>query len=220
MIFFSILQFAASSLFWGVLMAVALVALFVFIVRGWWKDALFTVWTYVTGAVLCVLLAYECTLMVGALKIRNSCDEFEAILTEIVDRYYPNKYMEVSAEKSGEMFNELAEKFPLLNNYVSATIEGSDINGSGYIYGEGYSAADLPHGMIAYLKEIVTEYMMHRIYWALGFAIVLGIIAILTIKKSSNSNLRKRNTERLDRHGSSRGTERISRDTRRISRRH
>lgn len=220
MIFFSILQFAASSLFWGVLMAVAMMALFVFIVRGWWKDALFTVWTYLIGAILAILLAYECTLIMGALKIRNMCDEFEGILTEIVDRYYPNKYMEVSPEKSAEMFNELAEQFPLLHNYVSATIEGSDIHGSGYIYGEGYSAADLPHGMIQYLKEIVTEFMMHRIYWALGFAIVLGIIAILTIKKQSNSNLKKRNTERLDRHGGSRGTERISRDTRRISRRH
>ena len=219
MIFFSILQFAASSIFWGILMALAMMGLFVFIVRGWWKDALFTVWTYITGAILTILLIYECTLMVGALKIRNSCDEYEAILTEIVNRYYPNRFEEVSKEKSGEMFNELAEQFPLLNNYVAATIEGNDINGSGYVYGEGYSAADLPHGMISYLKEIVTDFMMHRIYWSLGFALVLGIIAVLTIKKQSNSNLRQRNADRLDRRSSSRGTERVGRDLRRVSHR-
>ena len=221
MIFFSILQFAASSLFWGVLMAVAMLALFIFIVRGWWKDALFTVWTYVASVLLGILRAFQCTLMVGAIKLKSTCDVFEEKLTQIVEAAHYHAGEIVSPEASADMFNQLMEEYPLISNYVGAIAGSEDgINGSGYIYGENYTARDMPHGLIEYFRGLLTDYIMRRIYWSLGFAIVLGIIAILTIKKSSNHNLKKRNTERLDRHGSSRGTERISRDTRRISRRH
>jgi amino acid transporter len=217
MIFFSILQFAASSIFWGILMAVAMVGLFIFIVRGWWKDALFTVWTYVTGVVLAILLAFQCILMVGALKIKSSCDEYEQMLTEIVDsRYRPGEI--VPKEASIEMFGEIMDEYPLIRNYLGA-IYGASIEGSGYIWGEGYAARDLPHGLIDYLRELLNAFIWRRVLWALGFAIVLGIIAILTIKKQSNSNIRQRNTDRLDRRGSSRTSERVGRDLRRVSHR-
>lgn len=214
-IFFDIIHFAASSIFWGFLMAAAMIGLFVFIVRGWWKDALFTVWTYIAGAVLAVLLFFQCTLLAGAIKIRVSCNEYEQILDNMVSQRF-NPYEIIDEERSSALFLEFAEQFPLVKNYVGAIFGSEDgINGSGYIYTYGYSAAETPKAMISYLKECIDSYILRRILWSLGFSLVLGIIAIKTMETSTNSRLKARTNDRIAR----RGTERISRDTKRISRR-
>ena len=212
MIFFEIIRFGASSLLWGILMAAAMMALFFFIVRGWWKDALFTPWTYLTGSILAILLAFQCTLLTGALKLKSSCDDYEQMLTEIVNaRYYGGQI--VPKEASIEMFGEIMDQYPLIRNYLGA-IYGASIEGSGYIWGENYAARDLPHGMIEYFRGLLNSFIIRRILWGLGFALVLGIIAIMTLEKSTNSRLKARSEARI-----SRGTQRITRDTKRVSRR-
>jgi hypothetical protein len=212
-IFFDIINFAASSVLWGLLMAVAMMALFVFIVRGWWKDALFTVWTYVAGGVLAILLFFQCTLMIGALKMRSSCDEYETQLKAVINTYYNGNEI-VSKETTAQMFGEVMNKNPLIRNYLGA-IFGSSIEDSGYIYvdGECY-ARDVPNVLIPYLKDLLNKYILRRILWSLGFVLVLGFIAIKTMETSTNSRLKARSEARI-----SRGTKPITRDTKRISRR-
>ena len=54
-----IIQFSFSSIVWGILIAVVCMALFVFIIKGWWRNALFTVWSYLIGIVLFLLLTFQ-----------------------------------------------------------------------------------------------------------------------------------------------------------------
>lgn len=218
MIFFSIIQFAASSLFWGVLMAAALVTLLVLIVRSCWKDAQFTVWTYVATVVLGILLTYECTMMIGAQKFRSTCDDLESTITEIVSHYYPDNLQEVSKEKTTEIVHEITEQYPFLSNYMTALTENDDVNGSSNI-SEGFSAADLPGRIISYLKDMATDFMMCRIYWGIGFLVVFSILTILTLNKQTGRTMRGRDVARSDRY-SGRSTQRVKRDLRHVSRRH
>lgn len=212
-IFFDIIHFAASSVLWGLLMAVAMMALFVFIVRGWWKDALFTVWTYLTGSILAILLFFQCTLMIGALKMRSSCDEYEAQLRAVINTYYNGNEV-VSKETTAQMFGEVMNQNPLIRNYLGAIFGGS-IENSGYIFvdGECY-ARDVPDILIPYFKGLLNNYILRRILWSLGFVLVLGFIAIKTMETSTSSRLKARSDARINR-----GTQRITRDTKRISRR-
>jgi hypothetical protein len=212
-IFFDIIQFGISSVFWGLLLAAAMMALFVFIVRGWWKDALFTVWTYITGAILAVILFFQCTLMIGALKMRSSCDEYEAQLKSVINTYYTGNEI-VNKETTAQLFGEVMNQNPLIRNYLGAIFGGS-IEGSGYIFvdGECY-ARDVPNILIPYFKGLLNSFILRRILWSLGFVLVLGFIAVKTMETSTNNRLKARSNERIAR----RGTERISRDTKRISR--
>lgn len=213
-IFFDIINFAASSIFWGLLMAIAMMALFVFIVRGWWKDALFTVWTYIAGTVLAILLFFQCTLLAGAIKIRISCDKYEQILATLINQRY-DPYDIINRNESSALFMEFAEEYPLVKNYIGAIVDKENgINGSGYIWTEGYSAAETPKAIVHYLKECIDPFILRRILWSLGFALVLGFIAIKTMETSTNSRLKARSEARI-----SRGTKPITRDTKRISRR-
>lgn len=85
MVLWNIIQYSIGSLVWGVLIAVLCMALFVFIIKGWWKDAMFSIWSYIIGFVLFVLLAFQCTMIVGSLKIIDTTDTYEAYFNEIVD---------------------------------------------------------------------------------------------------------------------------------------
>lgn len=215
-IFFDIIHFAASSVFWGLLLAAAMMGLFVFIVRGWWKDAMFTVWTYVGGGILALLLFFQCTLIVGALKIKSLSNDCEEILTALVEKAgYSDNYI-IDRQESNSLFSNILEEYPIIANYIGA-ISGSEdgINGSGYIWAEGYTAAEWPHAIIEYQNSLMNEYILRRILWSLGFVLVLGFICIKTMETTTNSRLKARSNDRTAR----RATERISRDTKRISRR-
>ena len=48
-VLFDILRYSMSSIFWGILIAIALMGLFVFLIKGWYKNALFTPASYLVG---------------------------------------------------------------------------------------------------------------------------------------------------------------------------
>lgn len=108
---------SAGSLIWGLLISLSCMALFVFIITSWWKDALFTVWSYLIGALLFLLLAVQCTLIVGSLKVMDTVGEYEVLLTGIVDNLYEGSE-EVSVLASDEVIKQSIDRFPLLGYYV------------------------------------------------------------------------------------------------------
>lgn len=64
---YDILRYSFSSVIWGILIAVACMTLFVFLIKGWYKDATFSPISYV----------------VGALEVsQNSIDKLSELLTE------------------------------------------------------------------------------------------------------------------------------------------
>ena len=166
-----ILKFSAGSVLWGVLIALAMMALFVFIVRGWWKDALFTPPTYIAGIVLALLLMFQCTMIVGALKIISMTDRYEAIMDNIVDENFSYLDREASREETNEVIHRLVGQVPLLQHYI----------GSGW--SEGITLRQVPHTMAGELKSYMRSYIVRRLLWSLGFVVVLGVIAIKTLGK-------------------------------------
>ena len=55
MALWNIIQYSIGSLVWCVLIAVLCMALFILIVKGWFKDAMFSIWSYIIGIILFVL---------------------------------------------------------------------------------------------------------------------------------------------------------------------
>ncbi len=178
-----IIQFSFSSIIWGILIAVACMALFVFIIKGWWKNALFTIWSYLIGIVLFLLLAFQCTLIVGSIKIINTTEEYEEYFTEIVNSAYEG-WEEVSEEEADVVIKKAIAKYPLLSYYIS----GGEFS--------GYNAKQLPKAMADELISFMSAYIGRRLLWCLGFVLVAGLIGIKTINKN-NRSARADRTERL-----------------------
>ena len=166
----NIIQFSFSSLLWGILIALLCMALFVFIIKGWWKNALFTIWSYLIGFVLFLLLIFQCTMIVGSLKIVDTCDEYEAYFRQVVDSAYEG-WQEVSQRDADIVIKKSIAKFPLLEYYIS----GGEFS--------GHSAENLPTVMADELRSFMWSYIIRRLLWCLGFVLVAGILGIKTLNQ-------------------------------------
>ena len=175
----NIIQFSFSSLLWGILISLLCMALFVFIIKGWWKNALFTLWSYLIGAILFLLLMFQCTMIVGSLKIIDTCNEYEVYFRQVVDSAYEG-WEEVSKEDSDIIIKKAIAEYPLLEYYIG----GGDFR--------GFNAKALPAAMSDELRSFMWAYIIRRLLWCLGFVIVAGILGIKTLDKYNRSQRQER----------------------------
>ena len=77
MMLFEIFQYSFSCIIWGILIAAICMGLFVFLIKGWYKDATFSPLSYIVGALLSFLLSFQCVLIIGSLKIIDMSDFYD-----------------------------------------------------------------------------------------------------------------------------------------------
>ena len=193
---FDILRYSFSSAIWGVLIAIICMALFVFLIKGWYKDATFSPISYIIGAILFMFLSIQCVLIVGSLKIISTTDYYETEISRIVDNKY-DATDEVTKGQADDIIQVIIDRFPILHYYIS----GGQFS--------GFTAKELPHAMVDELRSFMRWYIFRRILWCLGFVIV-G--AICVIKSLSRNYAPLRRGERQQR-------QRVQTERRRVSRR-
>ena len=196
---FDILKYSFSSVIWGILIAVACMTLFVFLIKGWYKDATFSPISYVVGAILFMFLSFQCVLIVGSLKILDTTDYYEMEITRIVDSTYDSAD-DVSMGQADEIIQVIIDRFPLLQYYIS----GGEFS--------GFTAKELPHAMADELRSFMHWYIFRRILWCIGFVIV-G--AVCVIRSLSKSRILLRQSDRLQKQRVQTERRRVSRRTRR-----
>ena len=183
MVLFDILRYSFSSMIWGVLIAVACMALFVFLIKGWYKDATFSPISYLVGIVLFLFLSFQCVLIVGSLKIISMTDEYEQQVAALVAAYSPND--EVSQAEASDVIDAIIDEFPILEYYIG----GGEFT--------GYRASELPHAIAKELRSFMRWYIFRRILWCLGFVVVGAICVIKSLSKTYTNTRRPRpQTER------------------------
>ena len=57
--FLNIICYSIGSLLWGVVIGAICMALFFLLIKGWWKDAVMSLSTYIVGGILGVLLMFS-----------------------------------------------------------------------------------------------------------------------------------------------------------------
>lgn len=174
MILWNIIQYSIGSLVWGILIAVLCMALFILIVKGWFKDAMFSIWSYIIGIILFVLLAFQCTMIVGSLKIIDTTDTYEAYFTEIVDNIYDG-WEQVPTEQADVIIKKAIGEYPLLDYYIG----GGDFS--------GFNAKQLPGAIAEELRSFMRAYITRRLLWCLGFVLVAGVLGIITLDRQNNN---------------------------------
>ena len=193
---FDILRYSFSSAIWGILIAIICMALFVFLIKGWYKDATFSPVSYLIGAILFVFLSIQCVLIIGSLKIISTTDYYETEISRIVDNAY-DAANEVTKRQADDIIQVVIDRFPILHYYIG----GGEFS--------GFTAKELPHAMADELRSFMRWYIFRRILWCLGFVLV-G--AICVIKSLSRNYTPLRRMERSER-------QRVQTERRRVSRR-
>lgn len=196
---FDILKYSFSSAIWGILIAIICMALFIFLITGWYKDATFSPVSYLIGAILFVFLSIQCVLIVGSLKIISTTDYYETEISRIVDNAY-DATDEVTEGQADDIIQDIIDRFPILHYYIG----GGEFS--------GFTAKELPHAMADELRSFMRWYIFRRILWCLGFVIV-G--AICVIKSLSRSYTPLRRSERGERQQVQKERRRVSRIPRR-----
>lgn len=202
-----IINHSMGTLLWGVLIGAGCLVLFFLLIKGWYKDAHFTIVTYVVGAVLGCLLMIQCVLICGSISILRLAHSYEPILTGIVEQIesIPDAY--ISGEDSNAIVEELVAQTPLLGHYI----------GNGEFI--GYKVSELPAAMVDELESYMGWYIFRRVLWCLGFVSVGAFIVIKTMEVSRGKSHRLREATaagggsmvRADRHRPGRATRRIGR---------
>ena len=178
MVLFEILRYSFSSVIWGVLIAISCMALFVFLIKGWYKDATFSPVSYLVGAVLFLFLSFQCVLIVGSLKIISMTDEYEQQITELVQSYSPED--EVSQAQASEVIDAIIDEFPILEYYIG----GGEFS--------GFTASQLPAAIAQELRSFMRWYIFRRILWCLGFVTVGAFLVIRSLSKNYTNPRRER----------------------------
>ena len=146
---FELLRFSFSSIIWGILITAICLALFFFLIRGWYRNATFTPISYVIGFFLFLLLAFQCTMIVGAIKIINISPYYESQIQQLVGTYFPPS-QEITGQESEQVIDWLVTEYPILQHYFDT--------------GEftGYTAQQLPG--IPYPPALLRHRRVHRLY--------------------------------------------------------
>ncbi|HIZ05752.1 MAG TPA: hypothetical protein H9818_07870, partial [Candidatus Phocaeicola gallistercoris] len=116
---FELLKFSFSSIVWGILITTICVGLFFFLIRGWYRNATFTPISYIIGFFLFLLLAFQCTMIVGAIKIINISPFYETQIQQLVSTYLPPS-QEVTRQESEQVINWLVTEYPILQHYFDS----------------------------------------------------------------------------------------------------
>ena len=186
-----LIKYASTSLLWGFLIGAFCLCLFIIMIKGWWKDARFTFWSYLTSVALGIVLIYQCTLLCSAIIIINMADDCEPVITSCVPQYTSQTEQVLSKEETDKLISDFAKNNPLVANHID-TSELQDC-----------TAKEIPSVIISQVKGDMGWFIFRRVLWSLGFTI---IAAIFVIKSISRQQDRKR--------------ERISKDRERVKRNH
>lgn len=167
---FELLKFSFSSIFWGILITLICLVLFFIIIRGWYKNAVFTPGSYIIAVILFFLLAFQSTMIVGAIKIIRISDYYEKQVSQLINENLPPN-QEITKQDSEQLVQWLINKYPILQHYI----------GNGEF--TGYTAQELPEAMGKELRSFMRGYILVRFLWCLGFVIVGTVLTITSLNK-------------------------------------
>jgi len=168
---YDIIQYAFGSLVVGLVLAIGLVALLFFLIRGFYPKRTFSPLSILAGLVLTILLIFRLVPMCGAIALKWKCDDVKEWLdTEVV---HPESYdtpRAISAEESEQLIEELIERYPIVDTFV----------GSGLF--EGYDTSNISEAISDTLDSFLTPFVWKAVLWSLAYVIIAAAIVVYTMK--------------------------------------
>ena len=182
MVFFSLFSTALSSVFYGIIITAAIMALLYAVIKALSKTITSLSIFYITGVVMGILLVIQLSLMIGAFQAKEAADSAEIYLHQLLE----NRYGTVGAQDSQRIFDAVTHEYPIIGTFLGV----ADFS--------GHNISDLAASMHSTIIEYLDSYIWHRIGWTLGI-IFVGVIVVMLFDKP-NANLRTSRSALSSRH--------------------
>lgn len=167
----AILKYSIGSLLYGGFITVLFLSLFIFLIKGWYKDAVFKTVSFVVLGLLALVVLWNSTIICGALAMKSDISSIRIMIEEAVETLDFNPAMAVDSLQSNEVLREVTARHPILNYYT----DSCDFS--------GWSAAQLPAAMCDTLNDYLNGIILKSLIWCLGFVVVGAVIVIKTMDR-------------------------------------
>ena len=171
MTFFSLISSAFSSVFYGIIVTAAIMAILYALLRSLSSTMVHTPLFYLSGPVLAILLVVQASLMIGAMQAKDAADAAEIYMNQLLE----NAYGTVGAQDSQRVLDMVTEKFPVIGTYLNI----ADFS--------GHDASNLASSMHDTMTDYLSSYIWHRVWWMLGIIIVACFVVMLFDKRNPTS---------------------------------
>lgn len=172
MIFFQLFTTAFMSIFYGVVITTAVMAILYFLLRQFNRGIVESVPFYITGTVLFLLLTIQFSLMMGAIDAKSYVDSIEIYVQQLVE----GASGLVTAQESQEILDEITSQNHLFGLFFgTCNFSGNDVS-------------QLPAVMAETFRSNLNSYIWHRVGWAFFVIVVAVVIAIFARKRPISCN--------------------------------
>lgn len=203
----TILKYSIGSLLYGGLITVLFLALFIFLIKGWYKDAVFKPISFAILGILALIILWNSTIICGALAMKSDISSIYDLIENRIDSLGLSPTTTVDEALSNEIFQEVVERHPILKYYAN------------YCDFSGWSVRQLPMEMCNTLKDYLNNVILKALLWSLGFVAVGAFIVIKTMGRRTVNRYSRSGRSSRDLNHSSRTNKIPSRnDGRRIRR--
>lgn len=169
----AILKYSIGSLLYGGLITILFIALFIFLIKGWYKDAVFKPVSYVVLAILSLIILYNSVIICGALAMKSDLDSIRGFIENIIAYTGIDLDGIVDSASGSDVVRQLVSAHPILNYYAD----------SGEFYGMTFS--ELPAAICDTLNSYLNGVIVEHLLWSLGFVVVAAVIVIKTMRRES-----------------------------------
>ena len=170
--FFSIVETAVSSIFYGVMATCAVMAILYLILKSVDRSIVKSLAFYLTGIVLAILLFIQFSLMSGAYQAKGAADSAINYLNQLSEEH--DGALGINDIKQG--LDSVLEEYPILGTFVDITN-----------YSE-QELSDLTETIHKTLSDHINTYIWHRVLWIIGFVIVGCTITVLLNRSYTSGN--------------------------------
>lgn len=161
---FELIKFSFGSLIWGLLMAVVIMALFFVLLGVFCPNSRFSPATYIISGVTGLLLASQCVLVCGSVKLLGYVDDIRSEAAGLINAGI--EAGRTAADASADAVGNLLDEYPVISKYA-------DIGSF-----DSASVSAVPQIVADRVSDGVKSYILRRVWWMLGF-VVIGMLAAM-----------------------------------------
>lgn len=183
MTFFSLITTAISSVFYGFITTIAIMAILYVILKWISKSIVQTPIFFITGVILAVLLLIQITLMFGAIQAKNTAGSVEIYLKQVLE----NESGIVGVQDSQLIMDAVTSHFPIIDTFIN------------FVDFSGHDVSELHEVMHDTMIKFFNLYILRRILWSLFIILTACVTVMLYDRKSLATNKPKRNASMASR---------------------
>lgn len=182
MIFFELFSTAFMCVFYGVVIAAAIMSILYFVLKEIDKGIVHTIPFYATGVILFLLLTIQSSLLMAAFEAKGYVDGIETYITQMVE----GTTGVVTAVQSQEILDDVISN----NHLIGLFFDTCDFSGN--------EVSDLPHAMAEVFRTNLNSYIWHRVWWSFGIIVVAIFIVYCSRKRVKSSYVTLDSFDNLD----------------------